>query len=756
MSPIIHWLVTVAKFYAHTLEGEPPEKWQALEEHLRGVAKLAASFADAFGTETWGYLAGLWHDLGKYQIEFQQRLLGSQVSVEHSGAGAALAVKKRKDLGIPLAFVIAGHHAGLANYTESDVGLPAPLQERLKENVSTIEKSLPAIPDDIAGRPVPSLPAFLQRKPGMQNGSLSRRSEFWTRFLFSALVDADRLDTEAFCDPYKGRLRGRFSPITTLRQRLDSFIDNKVQGLSDSEKIEPVNLSRAEILHACREAAALAPGVFSLTVPTGGGKTLSAMSFALRHAEQRKLRRVIVVIPYTSIIEQNADVYSQALGAENVVEHHSSLDPDKKKSKCGEELTIQHELACENWDAPVIVTTTVQFFESLFSNHPSRCRKIHNISRSVIILDEVQCLPPGFLLSIVEALNELVSTYGCTIVLSTATPPALAARERFEQGLSGIRSIVSNPKEMAEKLKRVEYTWPTAGNPPMTWPELAEAMMECQQVLAVVHRRNDARVLAQELQSLRPTEPVWHLSALMCAAHRTKALAQIKERLAGGGPCRVVSTQLVEAGVDVDFPVVYRAMGGLDSIVQAAGRCNREGRLEKGRVVVFRSETMPPSGTPRQAMDVTETLLSEAGAGLDPADPELFEKYFRMLYLVKDLDAKHIQTLRQSFDFATVGRDFRLIEDGFTKSVVVPYGGAEKRVQELRLRGPSRETLRALQRFIVSIYPQVFERLSNAGALEEVAEGFFVLGKPYEHLYDHVYGLVAGDEPQANPASLLV
>jgi CRISPR-associated endonuclease/helicase Cas3 len=249
------------------------------------------------------------------------------------------------------------------------------------------------------------------------------------------------------------------------------------------------------------------------------------------------------------------------------------------RSKYGEEVTGRLERACENWDAPVIVTTTVQFFESLFSNHPSRCRKIHNISRSVIILDEVQCLPPGFLLSIVEALNELVAHYGCTVVLSTATPPALGARERFEVGLKGTREIVANLKELAEKLKRVEYAWPETGTPAMTWSQLAEAMALHQQTLAVVHKRDDARNLARELQAVAPDETVWHLSALMCAAHRSQVLAQIKERLRQGMPCRVVSTQLVEAGVDVDFPLVYRALGGLDSIVQAAGRCNREGQL---------------------------------------------------------------------------------------------------------------------------------------------------------------------------------
>jgi CRISPR-associated endonuclease/helicase Cas3 len=746
-------------FYAHTLEGEPSTKWQALEEHLLGVAKLAARFAEVFQSQSWGYCAGLWHDLGKYQAEFQERLLGGHVSVEHSGAGAALASKNARELGIPLAFAIAGHHAGLANYVSSDPGLPTPLRERLKGGGRALETILPVIPAEIAGHSIPGIPAFLHAKPGLRQDEmerLCRRSEFWTRFLFSTLVDADRLDTEAFCDADKAALRSWFSSIPALRERLDSFIDQRMDSLTTMEKKTSVNLSRAEILEACRKAATLSPGVFSLTVPTGGGKTLSAMSFALNHAERCDLRRVIVVIPYTSIIEQNADVYSQALGADNVVEHHSSLDSDKKKTKYGEELTNRHELACENWDAPVIVTTTVQFFESLFSNHPSRCRKIHNIARSVIVLDEVQCLPPAFLLSIVEALNELATHYGCSIVLSTATPPALAAREKFETGLKGIREIVANTKELGERLKRVEYAWPADGARFITWAQLAREMLEHQQVLAVVHKRDDARNLARELKAIAPEgEPVWHLSALMCAAHRTEVLSKIKDALARGAACRVVSTQLVEAGVDVDFPIVYRALGGLDSIVQAAGRCNREGHLNKGRVVVFRAETSPPRGTPRRAMEVTESLLREAGGILDPSDPELFEEYFRMLYAVEILDAKRIQTLRQEFNFGFVGREFKLIEDGFTRTVVVPYGEAAVHVQELRLKGATRATLRGLQRFVVNIYPDAFAKFSGAGALEEVIEGVFTLTKPYEGSYDDAFGLLTGDEPQADPAALM-
>jgi CRISPR-associated endonuclease/helicase Cas3 len=289
----------------------------------------------------------------------------------------------------------------------------------------------------------------------------------------------------------------------------------------------------------------------------------------------------------------------------------------------------------------------------------------------------------------------------------------------------------------------------------MTWPELARQMASHQQALAVVHKRDDARKLAQELKAIAPEESAWHLSALMCAAHRSEVLAKVKAALARGDPCRVVSTQLVEAGVDLDFPIVYRALGGLDSIVQAGGRCNREGHLDKGRVVVFRTQSFPPRGTPRQAMEVTESLLREAGGDLDPSDPDLFEKFFRMLYLVKDLDARRIQTLRQEFSFASVGRELKLIEDGFTKPVVVPYGEAGTHVQELRLKGPTRETLRRLQRFIVNIYPDAFAKFCGAGALEEVVEGIFVLAKPYEKSYDETFGLLTGDEPQADPAALV-
>lgn len=748
------------KFYAHSLEGRPEEEWQPLKDHLKNVAALAGSFAGKFGARDWGYLAGLWHDLGKYQPAFQAKLLGKKASVEHSGAGASHALHENKDKGLPLAFIIAGHHTGLANLKRSDPGQAVPLLERIKDNRSLLEEIRSLISFEIINQNLPDLPPILATPPTFQTKAfLSRRLEFWIRFLFSALVDADRLDSEEFLNPAKKKLRRFTDSIEVLQLQVDEFIDQKIHSLSDVEKKLKVNEKRQQVLRACHLAAAKSPGFFALTVPTGGGKTLAALSFAFRHAashKDHKFRRVIIVIPYTSIIEQNAAIYRQAVGAENVVEHHCNIDPLEKRNLLGEEISQQHELAVENWDAPVIVTTTVQLFESLFSNLPSRCRKLHNIARSIIILDEVQTLPPGYLLSIVEALNELVSSYYCSVVLSTATSPALAARQGFEAGLKDVRPIIADTDALFGALKRVDFVWPAEKDKVKPWSELAEELARYPQVLAVVHRRQDSRKLAICLRQLSCSESVLHLSALMCPAHRLRVLDEIRNRLDHGMPCRVVSTQLVEAGVDVDFPVVYRALGGLDSIIQAAGRCNREGHLKKGKVVVFRASTSPPPGSPRKGLESMETIISEKGGHPDPFDPQLTEEYFRMLYVKEDLDAKQIQALRQEFNFACVGQNFKLIEDGFTKPIIVPYGEAGGRVQRLRTQGLNRENLRNLQPYLVNVYPNGFDRLYQAGSLEQISEGIFVLSSIYCHLYDDLLGLLLDEDCGIDPQKLII
>lgn len=747
------------QYYAHSVEERPPSEWQPLEDHLRSVAELAGSFAEDFGAGAWAYLAGLWHDLGKYQPEFQNRLRGEQIGVEHSGAGAAHAFGKDKASGLPLAFVIAGHHGGLANLMGGSSGHLSPIMDRVKSNQKILEKVLPLLPESLIRVSLPSLPPFLTLVTGASEKEKKinlRRCEFWIRFLFSVLVDADRLDTERFMDNQRSQFRRGYEPIEILKQKLDGFLKNKTAQLSPDISNTPVNQIRARVLASCRQAAKNDPGAFTLTVPTGGGKTLSAMAFALAHAERHGLRRVIVVIPYTSIIEQNAGEYRLALGSENLIEHHSNLDIVEYKKRHGEEETRRMELSSENWDAPVIVTTTVQFFESFFSNRPSRCRKLHNIARSVIILDEVQTLPPEYLMCILDALNELTKHYGCSVVLSTATPPALAERERFEWGLKDVREIMPDADALAKELNRVEYSWPDADSPPVSWGGLSEELSPYEQVLVVVHRRDDARELAEKLRLLLADNSVYHLSALMCPVHRAEVLARVKDKLYTGKPCRLVSTQLVEAGVDVNFPVVYRALGGLDSMVQAAGRCNREGQLDRGRVIIFRAPSKPPSGTPRKAMEIVEGLLRKSGGRLEVSTPHIFAEYFRSLYFGSELDAKGIQTLRQEFKFADVAREFRLIEDGFTQSVVVPYNQAQARLEELRKKGPSRHTLRSLQPFVVNIYPKAFQRLSSSGALTEVAEGLFALNPVFDHLYTSNYGLTVGDEIVPDPGGLIV
>lgn len=720
-------------FYAHTREGQGEATWERLEDHLQAVAVRAQEFAEGFGAGTWGNAVGLWHDLGKFRPEFQARLRGDRTQVEHAGAGAALAMAKHDSRGLPIAFAVAGHHSGLANCKSQGDSDRTPLLERVENNRSVLRDLSAVVPSTISQVEVPELPKWLAMLGDSDARLLS--AEMFVRFLFSALVDADRLCTEHFLEPGK-RDGGTHDSLTDLSDLLDEQIES-VAARADSAS--RVNQTRANVLSACRMAAEQPQGVFSLTVPTGGGKTLSAMSFALRHAVHHDLRRVIVVIPYTSIIEQNARIYATALGADNVIEHHSNLD-EAKAYEQSPEIEQRRQLATENWDAPVVVTTTVQFFESLFSANPSRCRKLHNVANSVLVLDEVQTLPPGLLVPILDVLRELASHYGCSVVLSTATPPALSQPD-LSFGLAGIREIIPNPASLAAELRRVSVVWPQAGEI-ISYPAVADLMGQHPRVLAIVHLRRDARQLAE----LLPPSGRYHLSALMCAAHRLQVLATIKQALKAGELCRVVSTQLVEAGVDIDFPVVYRALAGLDSLAQAAGRCNREGRLtdENGRAapgqfIVFRAETKPPRGVLRTALEGTEGLLAAHGDQLDLLAPATFTEFFKGLYFKSDKDAAGIQTKRRDFNFADVDREFRMIDD-YAVPVVVPYGYAVQRVDRYR-HSPTRESRRALQPYIVQIAPWHLRTLSDVGAIERIDDVVTTLTQPFHSLYDQLFGL---------------
>lgn len=764
----------MAAHYAHSLPGRPESEWEPLEQHLTRVAELARAFARRFDAGDWGYLAGLWHDVGKYRPEFQLRLRGETVHAPHAGVGAALAHTKQPALGKLLAFVIAGHHTGLANLKDSSTS-PTPLSETLTEFREIADQILEIASPTVLGAEIPALPQWFQDLYQRSDPEARiRHQAFFIRMLFSALVDADRLQTAEFYAKAEGRepdhKRLMYDTLKELRDRLDRYIDHK-RDEAQRNAATPMNQLRAEVLDACRKAALGDPGIFSLTVPAGGGKTLSAMSFAIKHAIRREMDRVIVVIPYTSIIKQNAERYKEAFSPDgsspddtNVLEHHSAIDEQRRKEE-NAESELRRQTAAENWDAPVVVTTSVQFFESLFSNHPSRCRKLHRVAKSVIILDEVQTLPPALLLPILDGLKELTASYGCTVVLSTATPPALEQRSYLPDGLSGVKPIVHDPARLFESAaaQRVRVEWRVSKVTP--YEGLAVELNSYEQVLAIVHRRQDARELCEML----PKEDRFHLSALMCPAHRIDRLQLIEQRLRDRKRCRLVSTQLVEAGVDIDFPVVYRALAGLDSLAQSAGRCDREGRrsLEAGepagRFVVFRAPTLPPPGTLRTAMEITDVLLQlartepELNGGLDPFNPRHGELYFRHLYAAKQLDQHQILTEVKQMNFANVNAKFQMIDKNGMRPIVVPYGEGLARA-EAYAKNPTRETRRALQPFVVDVNRWYFDHLRSRG-LVECLDGNDSVGLPtalFRDWYDEEeFGLNPDPEAPLAPDVLI-
>ena len=678
-----------------------------LEEHLRGTAERAAAFAGEFGCAEWGRIAALWHDLGKFSNEFQKYILDGGPRTDHSSAGAQHAVQNLGKIGRVFAYLIAGHHAGLPDWLD-DMEPGATLAHRLTriELLQRLDElTLPAGLLDLA------VPVERPKPPATELAA-----SLWLRTLFSCLVDADFLDTEAFFDDGQAAHRGKFPGIDELLPEFDAY-------MADKKADTPVNEIRRDILLQCIRKAASPSGFFSLTVPTGGGKTLSSMAFALNHANAHGKQRVLYVIPYTSIIEQTADQFRQVFG-DAVVEHHSNV----ARQEDGEEGR-RLRLAAENWDAPVIVTTSVQFFESLFASRTSRCRKLHNIVNSVVILDESQLLPPDFLTPVLEALKELQKNYGVTVVFCTATQPALGPHQSatFDfKGIPGITEIMDDPAGLHRSLKRTRIHRLKKLSP-VSWEELAGGLERHPSVLCIVNRRDDARVLWE-----RMPKGTIHLSALMCGAHRAAKITEIKERLRNGLPTRVVSTQLVEAGVDVDFPVVYRAAAGLDSIAQAAGRCNREGRLECGDVYVFTPPSKIPAGHLRQAADIGMRLLAQSDG--DPLAIERFTEFFREFYWMRGsrLDRENIIGLLRNdpelkFSFRTAARKFHLIDEGAQAPVIVHFENDEL-LSLLERTGPERWLLRKLQRSVVNLPRYLHSRLVSEGAIREIHPGIFVQG----------------------------
>lgn len=734
-----------------------------LADHMYRVSRLAEQFAEMFNNADWGKVAGQLHDLGKGSEEFQKYIrdvTGYERSnalqnftgkgPNHSSHGAVWVSEKFGGLTSKiLVYLISGHHAGLADY-HTEIGGGGSVTKRFAPTeVEKLPKLDPVWVADVTDTIIPpATPPTGKRLEGAEFFHL------WVRLLFSCLVDADFLNTECFMDCEKQAYRNAYSPIHDLKEQFEVYMDNLV--FRASKKPTEVNALRHRILTECREGASMTPGFFSLTVPTGGGKTLSGMAFALEHAIHYKKDRIIIAIPYTSIIEQTAAEYKKIFGEENVLEHHSSIDPEKE--------TLKARLASENWDAPIIVTTNVQLFESLFAARTSKCRKLHNIVNSVIICDEAQMLPPEYLKPILSVSKGLVECFDVSMILCTATQPSLvgmigSGAAKF-CGIKSreVREIISDPEGYSRSFQRVEVE---VGGHFEEWRELAGELANLYQVLCIVNTRKDCR----DLYTLMPKENTVLLSANLCAEHRSRIIGKIKEALVGNKPIRAISTQLIEAGVDIDFPVVYRAIAGFDSIAQAAGRCNREGKLRengrkvKGRVVVFTPPKLAPPGFLRKGADAGSEIMRLDFDGCRALQPAVFKKYFKLFYQngISSFDYNDIESLlvkdahQGEFQFRTAAKRFRLIDDQNQVAVVVWYEGrkssGQKLIEQLKKYGPSRALLRKMQRFTVTIPEKEFRE--HEMCFDEI-DGVWC--QDVHYAYDEILGFVGLNQSQHDGA----
>lgn len=750
-------------YYAHSTSDTSKANWQLLVDHLVAVGNLAEQAAQAFGCGQLAKAIGLLHDLGKYCAEFQKRLSGDPKSVDHATWGAIQSLQKYGQFGHVLAYVIAGHHAGLANGIYDDSGRITDLKARLSK-----ENQLPNLADDWKTEILPLLPALNDIQPALKpkKDVLNFQLMLLTRMLLSSLVDADRLDTEAFALKTEGLpppVRGQHPSLVAIKKQFDQFLSS----LSNQTEIQQ---KRHLILNTVRQNAALESGLFSLTVPTGGGKTFTSMAFALDHAALKNKRRIIFVIPFTSIIEQTAHVFRGALGSEfedAIIEHHSAFNEAKFSEKTNRiDSLTKLKLAQDNWDAPIIITTVVQFLESLFSSKTSPCRKLHNIANSVIVMDEAQTLPLHLLRPSLAAIDELSRNYACSVVLCTATQPAVRCEDGFVGGLENVRELAQSahiqPKTLYEQFRRVSVRHIGSKDD----AQLIERMSQHEQILCIVNNRKQARDLYRGIESLAGS---FHLSTFMCSVHRSITLKKIRECLQNNQPCRVVSTSLIEAGVDVSFPHVLRADAGLDSIAQAAGRCNREGKwmAEDSWVEVFTPQDhRMPSELQAFAATMQEVLRS-ADCAADPLGIQSMHKYFGLLYWQKEagttslLDRtqmlKRVQDSKlNSLPFDWVDQNFKMIESNM-RSVIVPFDEQAKDLIEQLIELPVflsvGKIARQLQVYTVSVPERVAHDLFRKGALQYVqperfGEQFLRLDTPTMYTDD------VGFDPDREPLLL--
>jgi len=660
------------------------DREQTILEHLLGTAERAEVFADTFGAGKFARTVALFHDIGKYSNRFQERIRGANLRIDHSTAGAKYLYESNKNkLGLIAAYCISGHHGGLP-----DGGSPSQPQEG--EIYARLNKEL----DDFSAfcrdfkkeKNLLNEPEIL-----IKNGF---QASFLTRMVFSCLVDADWLDTENFMSGDKHR--GRFEDIFTLWDRYCTKLAKFTQPNSE------LNFLRTEILNNCLDAAEGESGLYTLTAPTGSGKTISSMAFALKHAIAQNKRRIIYIVPFNTIIEQNAKVFEEMLGEENVIQHHSGISYSNDEHS-PEYIKL---LATENWDAPVVVTSSVRFYESLFANRPSDCRKLHNIVGSVLVFDEAQMIPLPYLIPCVEAIKELVINYRCSAVLTTATQSSL---DSYFQPL-GTKEIIARPKEMYEVFKRVSYNC-SLGK--VSDDELVENLNRHAQVLCIVNTRRRAQTLAKRIDGSM------HLSTTMYPLHRSRVLSVIREKLRNGSPCVVISTSLIEAGVDVDFPVVYREKAGLDSIVQAAGRCNRECKRNRDESVVYVFESEDKlHRSMAQNIGAFEHVARQIS---DISSLEAIKRYFEQLRYIIGQEGLDRKSVIQAFDdgakeafslpFDSVAKSFHLIEAD-TKSIYVLIQSPEL-ASRLRSGERNRELFRELQKYSVSLYKSDYYKLEH-------------------------------------------
>jgi len=724
----------VVKYYAHSSDN-PKKSWQEVAEHSKNTAKIAGEYAAKFNAEEFGYVCGILHDIGKYSQDFQDKLKGKIIRVDHSTAGAKEVCNLYGEkLGRILAYCIAGHHGGLLNYGTA-ASTEGTMYARLHKNIEDFSIYKNEL-NSIINRVLPKIPI----RPVDQYCGFS--FSFFIRMVFSCLVDADFLDTESYMSGVV-KPRGGNASIFSLNSKFANFLSR--QKFPQSK----INIMRREILESCLNMASKEAGLFTLTVPTGGGKTYSSLAFALNHAKINGLERIIYVIPYTSIIEQNAKIFKDAVGYENVLEHHSNFQFEDKDSEYLQTLNEKLKLASENWDIPIIVTTNVQFFESLFSNRSSKCRKIHNMAKSIIIFDEVQMLPVQYLRPCLLAVSELISNYGSTAVFCTATQPSI--NKLLPSSIQPME-MMNNPRQLYNEFKKVEII--KKGE--MSDEDIVGELNVLEQVLCIVNTRKHAREIFNKLEG---KGNIFHLSSLMCPLHRQKTLRKIRERLMSKESCKVISTQLIEAGVDIDFPVVYRSMSGIDSIVQSAGRCNREGRLKKGNVFVFEplSEFAKISGYLKRTAAVANMVFRKY---TDPISLDAIDYYFKILYDIEgeeSLDKEKIiecfeENYKQlEFDFQTAAEKFKLIKEN-TYSIIMPYvaddedeilnrEAVKKILSEAKFSPYPTAVTRKLQPYIVQVYEYEYKALLKNAMLKNLNDNFTVLND-FPKNYSQATGLI--------------